>query len=975
MVLSKNELLKLALQLKPNKEILEKKSKSELIEYLFGVKIKNSPNEEDEKRSSKTDTQLNDYKRLSLWYEQQRQMMQQKEALKQLQRQDIILNKPVKDTSRESIQNLEEDRARSTFIAILPELRDALKRLDEWESEKNDSIKLLKQTEERLNELEKIEKPMYEIQQQDLINQLNKWNNVDRKIIEDILEKSKNLESLILNLDLSKFIEINDRIIKYEFLKPDFMLNFNQLQKNVFDNTENIEKLENQYIVLTKTLGPLEIIESLSDEMRKNVQNIETFNSRLENSEKVSEQRFLNIRTTLSKINQDFDKLTSDVISLQTRMVNNEMTDKFEEERRKQQLSIVGNTADLVASQFDMWRGEYIRDIDLFRQDILQQIEVLKTQRPFELRQLQGENLSIVERNRLDLQAVTTELEQLRRDFSDNGRRWYEELYNEFYKKYMEFLQKVSERNRKQLENTVQSIEFQVEKEISSALDALRKQPTEIAIQQQGIVSLQGGKIMVDELQNRVSQLSTRIENVQSLQGSGNLENVGDVAINVQSDIDDLDRRISRVEKSVVPLTTVRNSITEVIKQLERISPVVNLVVKKNDESIALRSRAQQISTDLTDIVSRVQTLSIQYFSQTQLEEAVRELESLRSQYEQVQTQMRIVERDKIPVSVVKELLSQLETNIENIQKSVLRYENAITTLKNISTEQDAISNMVELLSLNLNNSLVNINYEEIMSLKLRTEESYNLISKLRDEYNTLTSSTLQLQSGELTTDSQEQKATIQRINNELQRKLTNQLDISDQLIAKLENVVDNGEKTFKKETLQLVENQTSIFEKWKIEIEQALNSRIADFEREKQNFQTWKENMEKSIQDRLNDLKDVEEKQRLAILQRESSLIPQRPFLPPPPPPPPKLPDRPPFVKRVQSGIKRLRNTETSLQKAELRQLRDELRELENQEIMLTTIPPPGVDVSQNLISIQNQKLQLQDRIRVVTKELSQEM
>jgi hypothetical protein len=251
MNLSKNELLKMAINSKPKKEVLEKKSKNELIEYLFGVKVDDCSKKkinESEKRLEKCLSPIPLYRPGYL-----------REA----------------SFSTQPSFNPQPDLQR-----LLPDINSALETIKKWnEEEKPNAFELLENARKSVSEWINIQRPYFEDKLQKVENILLTWERIDKPNIDEILAEVRDTRAVVQNLDMTLIANVQNEVTNYlKIQKPNIETQYNQILNKFQQIGQSVEQIRNENIKLLQLIGPIEQLQLTF----KNASALQDFKSAIE---------------------------------------------------------------------------------------------------------------------------------------------------------------------------------------------------------------------------------------------------------------------------------------------------------------------------------------------------------------------------------------------------------------------------------------------------------------------------------------------------------------------------------------------------------------------------------------------------------------------------------------------------------------------------------------------------------------------
>lgn len=284
MNLSKDDLLKIALNSKPKKEVLEKKSKAELIEYLFGIQV----NECAQKKINACRSKL---EKCDDTFETGSFPGSYTSLYSPVMKQPRVLVRERIDESNEFIP------PKINILAV----EDRIKQLDEivnsWNSvEKPQILKLLEDSKVAIREWINQQKPFLERKVTLLEEGFNKWQAIEKPLMENQIRELREARSVVQDFDQN--------------LAKEAIRKINEFQTVIIPNSQQqISELSIQLDLIQPVLSQLRNEHLKIIQITEPIANFETFIARLVNDTNFRNS-FLNFR---NEIIADFNQRLVDL--------------------------------------------------------------------------------------------------------------------------------------------------------------------------------------------------------------------------------------------------------------------------------------------------------------------------------------------------------------------------------------------------------------------------------------------------------------------------------------------------------------------------------------------------------------------------------------------------------------------------------------------------------------------------------------
>jgi len=490
MNLSKNELLKMAINSKPKKEILEKKSKNELIEYVFGVKV----NECSMKKINQSEKHLEKCSSIPIDF---REKHLEKFSSIPFDFRNSSYIPPLQQLSSPQY-NLPYASPSNDFQKFLPTIMSSIETIKQWnEQEKPNALKLLEDGKNIVSEWINIQRPFFENKLEIVEKIWNNWERVDKPNMEKLLSEIRDTRSVFQNVDMTLVNNVNQKVTDYlQVQKPNIESKYNEISTQLRQFAQVTEQVRNENIKLLQLLGPIEQLRSL-------FQNVTSFEEFKKNFEKQIQDLKINyeqqlslsfgneltqigeVSLQLSQTEQTISTLESDIIFLKSVFdkLKQESNDSLNEQNLqfKNNLQILDRKISEVAesvlqrdSTFEQARQQWTEAFQNFLSE--QRIRELSYDQQSEefknrIQQLQNENRAqnqqnleaITSQNKRNLEAITANVvteNRVNTTTADN--EFFQNMIREFRQQWTEAFQNfLTEQRKRELSYDQQSLQFE----------------------------------------------------------------------------------------------------------------------------------------------------------------------------------------------------------------------------------------------------------------------------------------------------------------------------------------------------------------------------------------------------------------------------------------------------------------------------------------------------------------------------------
>jgi hypothetical protein len=323
MNLSKNELLKMAINSKPKKEILEKKSKNELIEYVFGVKV----NECSMKKINQSEKHLEKCSSIPLDFRENR--LEKCSSIPFDFRNSSYIPPPQQLSSPQ--YNLPYASPSNDFQKFLPTIMSSIETIKQWnEQEKPNALKLLEDGKNIVSEWINIQRPFFENKLEIVEKIWTNWERVDKPNMEKLLSEIRDTRSVIQNVDMTLVNSVNQKVTDYlQVQKPNIESKYNETSIQLRQFAQVTEQVRNENIKLLQLLGPIEELRSLFQNVTSFEEFKKSFEKQIQDLKTNYEQQLSlsvgneltqigEVSLQLSQTEQTISTLESDIIFLKS---------------------------------------------------------------------------------------------------------------------------------------------------------------------------------------------------------------------------------------------------------------------------------------------------------------------------------------------------------------------------------------------------------------------------------------------------------------------------------------------------------------------------------------------------------------------------------------------------------------------------------------------------------------------------------